>query len=225
MDTGQTIASRYTLTRQLGKGGMGEVWLAEDSELKRRVAVKGLRPDAVDSDGLLRRLTDEGFVHASVSHQHVVPLFDMVAEDKKIYLVMQYVEGTDLQSAGASGALDTAAKVRILMEVLDALDHLHGVEVKHRDLKPSNILLNTKNQAYVADFGIAKQRTAEGATQSLRVIGTPEYIAPEIQFFGQRATYSHPTSGPSARSRNGCSPEPSPRAVFPPPFSPAPTRR
>ncbi|WP_185982264.1 serine/threonine-protein kinase [Arthrobacter sp. KBS0703] len=183
MDEGQILGSRFRLISKLGEGGMGEVWLARDERLNRDVAIKGLGQSP--EPGHQRRLEMEAHTVAGLDHPRIVPIFDTFTEDGRLYLVMRYVPGRDL---GKATALTASAKVNILTEVLEALAYLHDeADVTHRDLKPSNILLDQRQQAFVADFGIARSHRDPEATKTAGIIGSPQFMAPEVRA-GQEAT-------------------------------------
>ncbi|GAA4034605.1 hypothetical protein GCM10023063_18430 [Arthrobacter methylotrophus] len=182
MQEGQKLAGRYTLERRLGKGGMGEVWLARDGELNRPVAIKCLSEGAAPGPGYRRRLELEAETLADLDDARIVPIFDKFIEANQLYLVMKYIEGTDLGEAVKTGAISDASKVSILTDVLEALTYLHDEKgVVHRDLKPSNILLDRKGRAYVADFGIARSARDPEATKSIHVFGSLPFMAPEVR--------------------------------------------
>lgn len=183
MHEGQILNGRFRLIRRLGEGGMGEVWLASDERLNRDVAIKGLGQS--HEPGHQRRLEMEAHTVAGLDHPRIVPIYDTFTEDGRLYLVMRYVPGQDL---GKASALTDIAKVNILTEVLEALTYLHDeADVTHRDLKPSNILLDQRQQAFVADFGIARSQRDPDATRTDGIIGSPPFMAPEVRV-GQEAT-------------------------------------
>ena len=181
MHSGQVLNGRYELLEPVGKGGMGEVWKARDLQLRRYVAIKGIRDAATQGLNVKRRLEREAENHAPLSHDRIVPMIDAFIEDEHLYLVMRFIEGTDLRTACNSGALSEADKVAILADVLEGMTYLHErTTVVHRDLKPANILLGENNRAYIADFGIALSRLDPDATQTQGIVGTPGFVAPEV---------------------------------------------
>ncbi|MET1087877.1 MAG: protein kinase [Arthrobacter sp.] len=181
MHKGQFLNGRYELIERLGQGGMGDVWKAHDQVLPRYVAIKGLSEESVAGGGHKRRLEDEADTLAGLRHTRIVPIIDKFTEDDQLYLVMEFIEGTDLQRAGETGSLTDASKIAILTGVLEALTYLHEeTTVVHRDLKPANVLLDHKKRPYVADFGIARSRLDTQATQTQGIIGSRPYMAPEV---------------------------------------------
>jgi serine/threonine-protein kinase len=181
------LAGRYTIVRELGRGGMATVYLADDLKHHRRVAIKVLRAEV----GMLLgadRFTREIRTAAALNHPHILPLHDSGDAGGFLYCVMPYVAGESLrQRIGREGRLPVDQAVRLIREAAAALHHAHGHGVIHRDVKPENILL-LEGEAMVADFGIA---IAVGGSENERltgtglIVGTPEYMSPE-QAAGER---------------------------------------
>ena len=176
-----TLAEHYAVTRELGRGGMAVVYLADDPRHDRRVAIKVLMPELAASlggDRFLREIR----VAAKLQHPHILPLFDSGSRDGLLYYVMPFVEGESLRDKlNREKQLDIGEAIRLASEVADALYYAHGQGVVHRDIKPENIMLSG-GHALVADFGIAKAVSAAGAeqlTQTGMAIGTPYYMSPE----------------------------------------------
>lgn len=188
MHEGQVIGG-YVLERNLGRGGMGQVWLARHQDVDFEVAIKGLK-DRLDRDKR-RRFIDEMKALANCRHENIVAFHGPVTDGEDLYLSMQYVPGPNLRDrAEQVPPMTPDEKVQILVQVLDALTYLHDeVKVVHRDLKPSNILLNNAGKVFLADFGIAKFQDLDLTQTDLGVAGTAKYSAPEL-FSGGRATYS-----------------------------------
>ncbi|HEX6433485.1 MAG TPA: protein kinase [Gemmatimonadales bacterium] len=175
------LADRYAIERELGRGGMATVYLAEDLKLGRRVALKVLRPElspALGADRFLREIT----IASRLQHPHILSLHDSGIAGQMLFYAMPYVEGESLRTRlGRQLQLEIAEAIRITMEVADALGYAHGVGVLHRDVKPENILL-TADHALVADFGIAKaldSAATERLTETGLALGTPHYMSPE----------------------------------------------
>jgi serine/threonine-protein kinase len=175
----------YRLLRELGAGGMGEVWLAEraDGSLKRQVALK--LPRAAWARGLAGRMARERDILASLEHPHIARLYDAGTDAQgRPFLALEYVEGQPIDAYCRQRTLDTKARLRLLLQVAQAVAFAHSRLVVHRDLKPSNILVTADGQVRLLDFGIAKlmegERTAE--TQLTRLAGqvlTLDYASPE----------------------------------------------
>src|SRR6184192_3736508 len=180
----RALAGRYTLVRELGRGGMATVYLGTDVKLGRGVAIKLLAPATrayLGSD----RFQREVLLAAQLSHPHIVPLFEADEADELLFYVMEYVEGDSLKDRLArDGPLAVEEAIRITAEVGDALEYAHESGVIHRDIKPGNILLS-RGHAMVSDFGIAKvlleSGTATGGaiTGTGITVGTAEYMSPE----------------------------------------------
>lgn len=175
----------YEIRERLGKGGMGEVYLARQLALGRPVAVKFLTPEGEsDPDRDLARFRREAELMARVSHPNVLPIYDFGESDGRPYLVVEYVRDGDLRRRMAAGRPMPADQVRaIVVPVGEALACLHRHGIIHRDLKPENILLQDGAHPRVADFGIAVLRAGAGAlTRTGRGVGTLGYVAPEQQY-------------------------------------------
>ena len=175
------IAGRYALLREVGRGGMGAVWLGHDEVLGRDVAMKqiGLVP-GIDSPDL-QRAAREAKLAASVNHPHIVAVYDLVHEDGRQWLVMEYVEGTDLGTyVRDHGALTVERSAQIVAQAADALAAAHAIGITHRDVKPSNIMLDEKGSAKITDFGIARAEQDAQLTQTGLLTGSPAYLAPEV---------------------------------------------
>ena len=192
VDPGALLGGRYRLVRLVARGGMAEVWEADDDVLGRRVAVKILHAHLADDESFLARFRREAIAAARLSHPNVVATFDTGVDDGVAYIVMELVEGRTLRQVLANvGALDPRRAVRIAAQVADALDYAHRAGVIHRDVKPGNILLAEDDHVKVADFGIAKaaidaleDATGSGAlstelTRSGAIVGTAKYLSPE----------------------------------------------
>ncbi|HLI05898.1 MAG TPA: serine/threonine-protein kinase [Ktedonobacteraceae bacterium] len=172
-----TRMGRYRLSRSLGKGGTAEVFLAYDEQMRRTVAVKVV--DSREFD-LLRRFLREVETIGSLTHEHILPVFDYGEQGEWRYLVMQYVEGGTLRERLQNGPLALAETNAILQQIASALQFAHARGIIHRDIKPSNILLRG-NYVYLADFGLARSLDiASSLTKTGSILGTPEYIAPEL---------------------------------------------
>ena len=182
------IGGRYSLDREIGRGGMGAVWLGRDEVLGRMVAIKlvGQQPGGSSPD--LVRAEREARVAARVNHPHVVAVFDLVQEDDQQWLVMEYVEGRTLaELVRDEGAMPPDRAAAILAQAAEALAAAHAAGVIHRDVKPSNILVTPQGQAKLSDFGIARAEADAALTRTGMVTGSPAYLAPEIAS-GQEVT-------------------------------------
>src|SRR5213596_3190397 len=175
------LADRYTIDRELGRGGMATVYLAQDLKHHRRVAIKVLKPELAAALGP-ERFLQEIEIAAGLTHPHILPLHDSGEATGLLYYVMPYVEGETLRNRlDRAGQLPLAEAVQITREVADALSYAHGHDVVHRDIKPENILLEA-GHAVVSDFGIARAITAAAGgnlTETGIALGTPGYMSPE----------------------------------------------
>jgi serine/threonine kinase PknH len=171
---------RYYLKRLLGRGGMGEVYEAEDIVKERVVALKVLSA-ALSQDPVFReRLQREARIAGRLHEPHVVPVHDYGEIDGQLYLDMRLIEGTDLATVlTQSGALNPPRAVAIMRQVASALDAAHAAGVIHRDIKPENILITRDDFAYLVDFGIANATTDDRLTLAGSAVGTWKYTAPE----------------------------------------------
>jgi Tol biopolymer transport system component/tRNA A-37 threonylcarbamoyl transferase component Bud32 len=175
------LADRYRIERELGRGGMATVYLAEDLKHKRHVALKVLKPELAAVLGA-ERFVQEITTTAALQHPHILPLFDSGTADGFLYYVMPYIEGETLRTKlDRETQLGIDEAVKITTEVADALDYAHRHGVIHRDIKPENILLHD-GRPMVADFGIALALSAAAGgrmTETGMSLGTPHYMSPE----------------------------------------------
>jgi serine/threonine-protein kinase len=179
----------YRLIRLLGRGGMGEVYEAEDTTRERNVALK-LMSTAFSQDPVFRKRMDrEARTAGRLQEPHVVPIHDFGEIDGQLFVDMRLIEGTDLSSMlSRFGPLAPPRAVAIIRQVASALDAAHAAGVMHRDVKPANILVTAGDFAYLVDFGIASATTDEKLTQIGSTIGTWVYMAPE-RFTSSEVTY------------------------------------
>ena len=183
----QALAGRYSLTRELGRGGMGIVYLAQEVRLDRPVALKVLPPDRTARAELRERFLREARTAARLSHPHIVPIHAVHEIGGFVFFAMAYVEGETLgERIRARGPLPPRDAARILREVGWALAYAHAQGVVHRDVKPDNILLEAgSGRAVVTDFGIAHVGAGAGLADAGEVMGTAEFMSPE-QAAGER---------------------------------------
>jgi hypothetical protein len=176
---GQKIADRYTIEKELGRGGMGAVYLAADGKLSERVALKIINagygdPQAID------RFRREVASARKVTHPNVIRIHDLIEDGGMVLLSMEYVDGMTLAHyLGRVGALRVDEARFVVGQVCDGVAAAHAAGIVHRDLKPGNVLLDHEKRVKVIDFGLAKATFMHGMTATGLIIGTPEYMAPE----------------------------------------------
>jgi tRNA A-37 threonylcarbamoyl transferase component Bud32 len=176
------FANRYAIERELARGGMADVYLATDRELKRKVAVKVLFPEFARDPSFVERFRREARNAASLNHPNIAAVYDWGQERGSYYIVMEYVEGRSLRDViHNEGPIPPLAAARIATELADALAFAHRRGVIHRDVKPGNVLLTPTGQVKLTDFGIAANETDanQGLTQTGSVMGTATYFSPE----------------------------------------------
>ena len=176
------LGDQYEIVRQLGRGGMGAVYLARERSLERFVAIKVLRPDLADAADARERFRREARIAARLSHPGILPLHTFGEVGGLWYFVMGYVRGVTLaERLRAEGRLPTPEVHRILAELADALDCAHRNGIVHRDIKPSNIMIEEESgRAILADFGVSKVDDAPDAlTDTGVIVGTPSFMSPE----------------------------------------------
>jgi serine/threonine protein kinase len=178
-DVDGTPFGRYRLIVLLGRGGMGEVWRAHDTDTDRIVALKLLPQHLADDETFVQRFRREAHAAARLNSPHVVPIHYYGEIDGRLYVDMRLIKGRDLQAVLADGPLEPGRAVRIIEQVAEALHAAHEIGLVHRDVKPSNILLDKNDFAYLIDFGIARAAEDTKLTSTGSMIGTLQYIAPE----------------------------------------------
>ena len=185
-----TMLGHYEILSQLGKGGMGEVYLAQDKQLGRRVAIKILLPETISDEHAKKRLVREARAAATLDHPHICSIYEVGEADGRSFIAMQYVEGETLDVKMKRKPLGLSESLAIALQVADALAEAHAHSIMHRDVKPSNIIITARGQAKVMDFGLAKvihqaQGTKSDAeTEPLltapgAILGTLPYMSPE----------------------------------------------
>jgi predicted Ser/Thr protein kinase len=180
-----TIFAGYRIEGVLGRGGMGVVYLAEQPELGRKVAIKVIAPALASDPDYLQRFKRESRLAAAIEHPNAIPIYEAgVADENTPYLVMRYVEGEDLSSLlRREGRLDTKRAAAIVDQIAGALDEAHARGLVHRDVKPANVIVESRRgteHAYLTDFGLTREMDASsGVTATGRWVGTIDYASPE----------------------------------------------
>jgi len=175
---------KYVVKRELGRGGMGAVYLAEQTGLGREVAIKELIPSAAADPIALKRFLQEAQVMARTSHPNLVQVYDMEQIQGANYIVLEFVRGKSLRDWLNRGAIPLPQVFAVMHGVLQALDYAHRHAIVHRDMKPENVLLSDEGDVKVADFGIARLTDDSAgpgstATKTGTTVGTPQYMSPE----------------------------------------------
>jgi serine/threonine protein kinase len=179
-----TQLGHYQIIRELGRGGMGVVYLAEDKRINRQVALKELILDPnlteTDKEEIVLRFKREAEASGRLSHQNIVTLFDVGVEENRHFIAMEYLEGRPLNDVlKEKGRLSVTETLNIIKPLCQALDYAHQKSIVHRDLKPDNVMLLNDGNIKLTDFGIARVGTAPSVTQTGSMLGTLAYISPE----------------------------------------------
>jgi serine/threonine protein kinase len=195
------VEGRFRIMRKVGAGGMGEVYLAEDERLGRKVALKLLAPRfTADPDGT-RRFEQEACAASALNHPNIMTVYDIVRDGSAHFIVAEFVEGESLRQRLAGGRMGVGEALGVATQVGDALSAVHRINVAHRDVKPENVMLRPDGLIKVLDFGLAKltggtpeyvasqgSRVAQVITRQGVVLGTPGYMSPE-QACGERVDW------------------------------------
>lgn len=177
---GQLINDRYEIQRLIGEGGMANVYLAKDTILDRKVAVKVLRGDLAGDEKFVRRFQREALSASSLSHPNIVEIYDVGEDEGNFYIVMEYIEGKTLkQLIKKRGVLSLPETMDIMLQLLDALATAHDSYIIHRDIKPQNIMIKESGLVKITDFGIAMALNSAQLTQTNSVMGSVHYLPPE----------------------------------------------
>ena len=188
LSKGQKINERYEIVKNIGEGGMANVYLANDTILDRKVAIKVLRGDLSSDDKFIRRFQREALSVSNLSHPNIVEVYDVGEEDGQYYIVMEYIEGKTLkQLLKKRESLILSEVIDIMTQLTDGISHAHESYIIHRDIKPQNIMIEDDGRIKITDFGIAMALNATQLTQTNSVMGSVHYLAPE-QASGKSAT-------------------------------------
>src|SRR5438034_1278399 len=185
--------SRYRILEKLGSGGMGEVYLAEDMRLGRKVALKLLVEDLTENRERLGRFDQEAYTASALNHPNILTIYEMGDEAGRHFIAAEYIDGVTLRRRLTTSPMDLSEVLSVAIQVADALEEAHAAGIIHRDIKPENIMIRRNRQVKVLDFGLAKltERTVteetdtEAVTRALvqtdagMVLGTSQYMSPE----------------------------------------------
>lgn len=180
LSKGQKINDRYEIIKTIGEGGMANVYLANDTILDRKVAIKVLRGDLSNDEKFIRRFKREALSVSNLSHPNIVEVYDVGEEEGNYYIVMEYIEGKTLkQLLQKRGALTLNEVIDIMLQLTDGLAHAHDAYIIHRDIKPQNIMIEDNGLVKITDFGIAMALNSTQLTQTNSVMGSVHYLPPE----------------------------------------------
>ena len=180
LTTGSTFAGRYQIIEELGKGGMGKVYKALDTDLKEKVAIKLIKPEVAADEKTIERFRNELKFARKIRHKNVCQMYDLNREEGTHYITMEYVHGEDLKRLiRKMGQMSAGQVISIALQVCEGMAEAHRLGVVHRDLKPQNIMVDEEGNARIMDFGIARSVKGKGITGAGVMIGTPEYMSPE----------------------------------------------
>ena len=180
LSRGQKINERYEIIKTIGEGGMANVYLANDTILDRKVAIKVLRGDLSNDEKFIRRFKREALSVSNLSHPNIVEVYDVGEEEGNYYIVMEYIDGKTLkQLLQKRGALTLTEVIDIMSQLTDGLSHAHEAYIIHRDIKPQNIMIEDNGLVKITDFGIAMAMNSTQLTQTNSVMGSVHYLPPE----------------------------------------------
>jgi len=176
---GTMLADKYKIADVVGRGGMGIVYKADDTKLKRSVALKFLPPELTQDEEARVRFVLEAQTAASLSHPNICTIHEINEEDGESFIAMEYVKGESLKARIVKGPLELDEAVNITLQVAEGLEEAHKKGIIHRDIKSANIMITEKSQAKVMDFGLAKVKGATLLTREGTTLGTVAYMSPE----------------------------------------------
>jgi serine/threonine protein kinase/Tfp pilus assembly protein PilF len=175
---GQTI-SHYKILEKLGEGGMGEVYLAEDLKLERKVAIKFLPQYMTSNKDNVERFEREAKAAAALNHPNIVTIYEIADVDNQTFIVMEFIDGQSLRTKIENSFLGLGEILDIINQICDGLSEAHKADIVHRDIKPENILIDKNGRAKILDFGLAKLKGVSKLTKETSTLGTIHYMSPE----------------------------------------------
>jgi serine/threonine-protein kinase len=179
LQKGSTVAGRYTIIEELGRGGMGVVYKAEDTKLKRTVALKFLPPELTHIPAVHERFTREAQAAAALNHPNICTVYEFDQAGENAFISMAYIDGQSLRKKIESGPLELEESLKIITQVAEGLQEAHKKGVVHRDIKSANIMVTERGQAKIMDFGLARVTESSLVTQEGMTMGTVTYMSPE----------------------------------------------
>jgi len=188
LQKGSTVAGRYTIIEEPGRGGMGVVYKAEDTKLKRTVALKFLPPELTHIPEVHERFTREAQAAAALDHPNICTIYEFDQAEETSFISMAYIEGQSLKKKIESGPLELEEALGIAEQVAEGLQEAHKKGIVHRDIKSANIMVTERGQAKIMDFGLARVTESTLVTQEGMTMGTVTYMSPE-QAKGEKVDY------------------------------------
>ncbi len=180
LTTGATFAERFQIIEEIGKGGMGRVYKAFDTEVQEKVALKLIKPEIAADHGTIERFRNELRLARRIAHRNVTQMFELGKYAGAYYITMEYVPGEDLKSfIRRVGQLPVSKALAIAIQIAAGMTEAHRLGVIHRDLKPRNVIIDKEGNARIMDFGIARSIASSDLTGKGIMVGTPEYVSPE----------------------------------------------
>jgi len=177
--SGKTIAGKYKIMAEIGRGGMGVVYKAKDTRLQRTVALKFLPAELTQDKEAKKRFFQEAQAAAALNHPNICIIHEVDEADEQTFIAMEFIEGQTLKDRVASGTLEIDEAVKIVIQIGKGLNEAHAKGIVHRDIKPANIMLTDKGTAKIMDFGIAKLAAGKDLTKPSTLIGTVAYMSSE----------------------------------------------
>ncbi|MHC4628059.1 MAG: serine/threonine-protein kinase, partial [Planctomycetota bacterium] len=174
-----TMVSHYRIVEKIGAGGMGEVYLAEDTQLDRKVALKFLPPHLCQDEDCRARFKREAQAAAKLSHPNIISVYEVSEHQGRPFFAMEHVEGQSLRDQAKAKGLEVARVIDLAIQICDGLSAAHEKGVVHRDIKPSNIVIDAYGRPKILDFGLAAIKGGEHLTRTGSTLGTVRYMSPE----------------------------------------------
>jgi serine/threonine protein kinase len=174
-----TMVSHYRIVEKIGAGGMGEVYLAEDTKLGRKVALKFLAAHSSDDSDACSRFLNEARAAAALDHPNICPIYEIDEANKRTFIAMAFVEGESLREKTKSGPMKIDDLIRIGIDIAKGLEEAHDKNIIHRDIKSANVMINSKGVAKITDFGLARLMDSSRLTKTGVTMGTVAYMSPE----------------------------------------------
>ena len=188
LQKGSTVAGRYAIIEELGRGGMGVVYKAEDTQLKRTAALKFLPPERTHIPELHERFMHEAQAAAALNHPNIITIYEINEHQNQTFIAMEYIEGQTLKDRVDQQPLPLEEVIDITLQLAEGLKKAHQKEIVHRDIKPANIIITDEGVVKILDFGVAKLRGTTRLTREGTTIGTAGYMSPE-QALGKEADH------------------------------------